>query len=185
MRRLNARRGPTSPTSHLNGTRYTFRLYLVRTRQSRIEGSARDPQPTAPHRHRNRAYGLRARNLAATWSLVARELPRSTAASARRSDPDNAATVVRSDRALALNLEMARSWKVKPCVRMHQVGGAWQRIYSSTTNPSRSRAVPGTAGERGVLSFVFTCPPLARTRPPRRRRGRRSECGAVTYVFFV
>ena len=52
------------------------------------------------------------------------------AANAKRSEHDSAATVVGSDRTLALNLEM-ESWKVKSCVRVHQVGGAWQRIYST------------------------------------------------------
>ena len=40
---------------------------------------------------------LRARNLAAAWLLLAREVPRSTAASARRSECDSAAAVVGSD----------------------------------------------------------------------------------------
>ena len=43
---------------------------------------------------------------------VAREVPRPTAASARRPEHDSAAAVVGSDRALALNAEM-KSWKVK------------------------------------------------------------------------
>jgi len=41
--------------------------------------------------------------------LLAREVPRPTAASARRSEYDSAATVVGSDRTLALNVEMASS----------------------------------------------------------------------------
>ena len=52
---------------------------------------------------------LRARNLAAAWLLLAREVPRPTAASARRSEYDSAAAVVGSDRALALNVEIAGS----------------------------------------------------------------------------
>ena len=56
-----------------------------------------------------------------------------------RSEDDRAAAVVGSDRALALNVEMA-SWKVKSCVRVHQLCGAWQRIYS-TAKCHGSRAV--------------------------------------------
>ena len=57
------------------------------------------------------------RSLAAARSLLAREVPRPTAASARRSEHDSAAAVVGSDGALALNVETA-SWKVKVmCVR--------------------------------------------------------------------
>ena len=41
--------------------------------------------------------------------LLAREVPRPTAASARRSEYDSAAAVVGSDRALALNVEIAGS----------------------------------------------------------------------------
>jgi len=41
--------------------------------------------------------------------LLAREVPRPTAASARRSEYDSAATVVGSDRTLALNVEIAGS----------------------------------------------------------------------------
>ena len=52
---------------------------------------------------------LRARNLAAAWLLLAREVPRPTAASARRSEYDSAAAVVGSDRTLALNVEIAGS----------------------------------------------------------------------------
>ena len=44
--------------------------------------------------------------------LLAREVPRPTAASARRSEYDSAAAVVGSDRALTLNVEMVSS-KVK------------------------------------------------------------------------
>ena len=71
-----------------------------------IEGSARDPQlPTA--------IAPTGTNLAAARSLLAaREVPRPTAASARRSEYDSAAAVVGSDRTLALNVEMA-SAKVK------------------------------------------------------------------------
>ena len=68
-----------------------------------IEGSARDPQPPTA------IAPTGARNLAAAWSLLAREVPRPTAASARRSEYDSAAAVVGSDRALALNAEMASS----------------------------------------------------------------------------
>ena len=71
-----------------------------------IEGSVRDPQPPPQSR-------LRARNLAAAWSLLAREVPRPTVASARRSEYDSAAAVVGADRTLTLNVEMASS-KVKP-----------------------------------------------------------------------
>jgi len=41
--------------------------------------------------------------------LLAREVPRPTAASARRSEYDSAAAVVGSDRTLALNVEIAGS----------------------------------------------------------------------------
>ena len=53
----------------------------------------------------------RARNpgLAAAWSFVAREVPRPTAASARRSEYDSAAAVVGSDRTLTLTVEIAGS----------------------------------------------------------------------------
>ena len=52
---------------------------------------------------------LQTRNLAAALSLLAREVPRPTAASARRSEYDSAAAVVGSDRTLALNVERAGS----------------------------------------------------------------------------
>ena len=71
---------------------------------------------------------LRARNLAAAWSLLAREVPRPTTASARRSEYDSAAAVVGSDRALALNGEMASS-KVKSWVCVTPLCGALQRLY--------------------------------------------------------
>ena len=60
-----------------------------------IEGSARDPQPPtaiAP-------TGTKPRRNVVTWPLLAREVPRPTAASARRSEHDSAAAVVGSDRA--------------------------------------------------------------------------------------
>ena len=65
-------------------------LYLLRAPKSRAPQSR-----------------LRAQNLAATWSLVTREVPRPTVASARRSEHDSAAAVVGSDRTFAMNVEMA------------------------------------------------------------------------------
>ena len=62
----------------------------------------RDPQPPT-------AIAPRARNLAAAWLLLAREVPRPMAASARRSEYDSAAAVVGSDRTLTLNVEIAGS----------------------------------------------------------------------------
>ena len=54
-------------------------------------------------------FAATARNLAAAWLLLAREVPRPTAASARRSEYDSAAAVVGSDRTLTLNVERAGS----------------------------------------------------------------------------
>ena len=64
--------------------------------------------PAPPHR--NRAYGHE--TSPQRGRLLAREVPRPTAASARRSEDDSAAAVVGSDRTLTLNVEMASS-KVK------------------------------------------------------------------------
>ena len=62
--------------------------------------------------------------------MLAREVPRPTAASAKRIEYDSAAAVVRSDRPLALNVEMAsskvKSWEV--CNRFVAHFNAFTRI---------------------------------------------------------
>ena len=87
-----------------------------------IEGSARDLRNPPPQSR------LRARNLAAAWSFLAREVPRPTAASARRSEYNSAAAVVGSDRALSLNAEMASS-KVEPWMCVKPLCGALKLLY--------------------------------------------------------
>ena len=110
-------------TPHFNVARGTFHLHLVRVRPTRAPIGTRNPPPRARPR---------ARNLAASWSFVAREVPRPTAASARRSDADSAAMVVGSDCTFTLELRLASLqnflvWSNGLCVGSS--GGAWQRIY--------------------------------------------------------
>ena len=62
--------------------------------------------------------------------------------------------MVGSDRALALNVEMA-SWKVKSCVRVQQLYGACQWIYS-TTECHGSRALAAYFMMKTALELSFS-----------------------------
>ena len=89
------------------------------------------PGPATPHR--NRAYGHETSPLAAAWSFVARGVPRSTAASARRSEDDSAIAVVGSDRMLTLNVDR----------------GNLTIIPSPRTDPAERPTDPGRRGKEG------------------------------------